>query len=291
MIAVAAAVPWAGVGVLDAWVNTVPPSVAEAWRTHPDSASVLRQFHRTSAGWGETTVELIARMDRLGIARGLLSSIPGVLDRGGFDGEARILLDVIEAHPDRFRGLPFVDPRDPMQAARDLRRGVEEHGFVGARVFPAAIGLPPNDRRFYPTFTTACELGVPVTVNVGIPGPLYPADPARPLHLDDVCRDFPELVVVTTHMGHPWEGELVALMAKYPNLRLMTSAWAPRYYAPEVLRFLRSRGRRQVMFASDHPLVPLDRAIAELADFDLPADVWPAFLRDNAARVFWGEDV
>jgi predicted TIM-barrel fold metal-dependent hydrolase len=282
-----AAVPWEGVGILDAWVNYVPPAAADQWRTRADMATVVRQFHRTTSGWGESTASLVAAMDRLGVDRGLLTTVPLIYDYGGFDGECRMLQAVIEEHEGRFRGLPFVDPREPMQAARNLRRAVENWGFAGARVFPAAVGLPPNDRRFYPLYTTACELEVPLTVNVGIPGPRYPAEPARPLHLDDVCRDFPELTVVATHMGHPWEGELVALMAKYPSLHLMTSAWAPKYYAAEILQFLASRGRRQVMFASDHPLIPFDRCLDELRALDLPADVWPAFVRDNAARVFW----
>lgn len=281
------AVPWDGVEILDAWVNHVTPEAARAWRTHADTATVVRQFHRSTAGWGESGRELVATMDRLGIARGLLTLVPLIYDYGGFAAECRMLRELVDAHPGRFRGLPFVDPREPLRAVRQLRAAVQEWGFAGVRIFPAAVGLPPNDRRCYPLYVAACELGVPITVNVGLPGPRYPAEPARPLHLDDVCRDFPELTVVATHMGHPWEGELVALMAKYPSLHLMTSAWAPRYYPAEVLRFLASRGRGQVMFASDHPLVPFDRCLDELARLDLPADAWPAFLRDNAERVFW----
>lgn len=283
-------VPWDGIDIVDAWVNHVPPDVADAWRADADMASILKQFHATVAGWGESPEQLVGSMDRLGVARGLLTTVPLIYDYGGFEGECRTLRAVVDANPGRFRGLPFLDPRRPMIAAGDLRRAVEEWGCAGARLFPAACELPPNDRRFYPIYTTACELAVPLTVNVGVPGPRYPAEPGRPLHLDDVCRDFPELTLVATHMGHPWEAELVSLMSKYPNLHLMTSAWAPRYYAPEVLRFLATRGREQVMFASDHPLVPLERCIDELGRLELPAGAWPAFLRDNATRVFWPAD-
>lgn len=41
------------------------------------------------------------------------------------------------------------------------------------------------------------------------------------------------------------------------------------------------------MSASDHPLIPFERCIAELRQLEPPGDAWPAFLRDNAARVFW----
>lgn len=285
--AAAADVPWRDVGILDAWVNHVTPEAAEAWLQRPDMASVVKQFHRTVGAWGQTSAELVASMDALGIAQGLLTSVPLIFEYGSFERECRALRDVVDEYPDRFRALPFIDPAQAMTAARNLRHAVEGCGFAGARIFPAAAGIPANDRRFYPIYTTAAELGVPLTVNVGVPGPHYPAEPARPLHLDDVCRDFPELTLVATHMGHPWQAELVSLMAKYPNLHLMTSAWAPRYYPREILDFLSSRGRDQVMFATDHPLVPFERCIDELARLELPPDVWPAFVRDNAERVFW----
>jgi uncharacterized protein len=278
--------PWSTFPIVDGWINHVPPDVAAAWLAREDMAPVIAQFHRTKHAWGQTSAELVADMDKAGVAQALLTTVPHIHDYGSFDAECDSIQEVIGQYPGRFFGLPFLDPGRPTVAARNLRRAVTRYGFAGARIFPAADGIPPNDRRYYVIYTVACELGVPITVNVGIPGPRYPADPARPLHLDDVCRDFPELQLVATHMGHPWHDELIALMVKYPNLHLMTSAWAPRYYPAAVLDFLRGRGRSQVMFASDHPLVPLDRCMEELSQLPLDQETWQRFLVDNAVRVF-----
>jgi len=57
-----------------------------------------------------------------------------------------------------------------------------------------------------------------VIVNTGIPGPPMPAEPQRPLYLDEVCLFYPELKIVMAHGADPWWGEAIRLLLKYPNL-------------------------------------------------------------------------
>ena len=61
-------------------------------------------------------------------------------------------------HPHRFAGLAAVDLSAPMSAVRELRRCVEEHGFIGLRVIPWLWEAPPTDRRYYPLYATCVEL-------------------------------------------------------------------------------------------------------------------------------------
>jgi predicted TIM-barrel fold metal-dependent hydrolase len=71
------------------------------------------------------------------------------------------------------------------------------------------------------------ELGVPVCTQIGHTGPLCPSEPGRPIpYLDNVLLDFPDLVVVGGHVGHPWLDEVVSLATKYPNFYVDTSAYA-----------------------------------------------------------------
>ena len=55
-----------------------------------------------------------------------------------------------------------------------------------------------------------------------------------------MCIDFPDLVVVGAHMGHPWEALLVRLMMKYEHLYLSSSAYLARYIDPAVVAFMDS---------------------------------------------------
>ena len=72
-------------------------------------------------------------------------------------------------------------------------------------------------------------LDLPISINTGIPGPPMPAEPQRPLYLDEVCLFYPELKIVMAHGADPWWGEAIRLLLKYPNLYMMTSAWAPKW--------------------------------------------------------------
>ena len=55
----------------------------------------------------------------------------------------------VRAHPDRFAGVGSVGIDRPMDAVREVRRCVEELGFVGIRLLPWLWQLPPDDRRYY----------------------------------------------------------------------------------------------------------------------------------------------
>ena len=81
--------------------------------------------------------------------------------------------------------------------------------------------------------------------------------------LEDVLIDFPDLVVIGAHMGHPYEELLIEYLLKWPNLYLSNSAYLAKYMHPALVTFMGSRrGRGRVLFASDHPFLPMERALA-----------------------------
>lgn len=193
----------------------------------------------------------------------------------------------VEAEPERLRGICSVDLHRPMDAVRELRRCVKELGFKGLRVLPWLWGLPPNDRRYYPLYAECVELGVPFCLQVGHAGPLRPSEPGRPIpYLDEVACEFPELTIVGGHIGYPWTQEMIALATKYENVYIDTSAYTPRRYPPELVLFMRGRGKRKVLFGSNWPMIPPAKCLDEVGSLGLDDDVEALFLRDNAVRVF-----
>jgi uncharacterized protein len=52
------------------------------------------------------------------------------------------------------------------------------------------------------------------------------------------------------------------------------------------VHFLNSRGSTQVMWASDFPLIPIERAAREGAELPLKDEVRRRYLRDNCLEVF-----
>jgi predicted TIM-barrel fold metal-dependent hydrolase len=89
------------------------------------------------------------------------------------------------------------------------------------------------------------------------------------------------------HGADPWWAVAIRLMLKYPNLYLMTSAYAPRYLPPELIHFMNTRGRDKIIFASDHPVLSMERCIQEAQALDLREGVLDRYLYANASRVFF----
>ena len=222
---------------------------------------------------------MLDEMDRLGVAKAIIAT--------GAENPNREALEFVEKHPDRFVLSASLDPRNGMPALRALESIVRNHPVALARCFPFMNGLPPNDRAYYPVYAKCIDLGLPISINTGIPGPPAPGKVQDPMYLDDVCLFFPELVLVMAHGADPWWNVAIRLMLKYRNLYLMTSAFAPKYYPPELLQFMNTRGKHKILFASDHPVLSMDRCVTEARQLELRDGVMELFLHDNAHRVFF----
>jgi predicted TIM-barrel fold metal-dependent hydrolase len=152
---------------------------------------------------------------------------------------------------------------------------------------PWLWGLPPTDARYYPLYATCVDLGVPFCTQVGHTGPLRPSETGRPIpYIDQVALDFPELTIVCGHIGYPWTTEMIAVADKHPNVFIDTSAYTARRYPPELVDYLRGRGRRKVLFGTNYPMITPAMALAHLSDFKLDDEATELFLSANSRAIF-----
>ncbi|MBO0729818.1 MAG: amidohydrolase family protein [Acidimicrobiaceae bacterium] len=227
--------------------------------------------------------ELLDEMDAHGVQRAvLLTSV---------QQPSRRATGFADKHPDRFAlGIGGHDLLRPMPMVRALESFVASHPVVYAVVGPSFWGdgmYPPGDAVYYPLYTKACELGLPICINTGLPGPPIPGEVQNPIHLDRVCVRFPELKLCMIHGADPWWDTAIRLMIKYANLRLMTSAWSPRHLPETLLHYMRTRGKGRIIFASDSPVLSITRTTSEAAALDLPDEVLDNYLFANAEQFFF----
>jgi predicted TIM-barrel fold metal-dependent hydrolase len=241
------------------------------------------------AAWLATTVaDALAAMDAAGTERAVLT-----VGEGPGKADAVTLLGVdagIEAvrrAPDRLRlALQIQDVSSPHAAARLVREHGARDEVVMVGVMPSYVGCDLNDRRLYPMYDACIDLGLPVRINIGIAGPALPSRHQHPELLEDLLLDFPDLTVIGCHMGHPYEALVIRLLMKLPNLYLLTSGYSPKYFDPAVVRFMgSSRGMGRVLFASDHPGIPLPKAMAEARKLPLGDDALQQYLGDGLCEV------
>lgn len=159
----------------------------------------LRRWTKEDAPTKELPVELtIAAMDHGGVDKTLISAWfkPGVAMISNDE-----VAGFVDQAPDRLVGVGSVDITRPMDAVREIPRCVDELGFVAIRVLPWLWEVPPTHARFYPIYAACCELDVPFCSQIGHAGPLMSSEVGRPIHLDRVALDFPELRIVAGHIG------------------------------------------------------------------------------------------
>jgi uncharacterized protein len=199
------------------------------------------------------------------------------------------VFDQLTEHRDRVFLTVRMDPHQGMTGVRRLRRLAERYPGVRSVSLTPHMTYPliaPDSREYYPIYAACVELDLAVFVNVGFPGPRVPASAQDPIHLDEVCWFFPELTVVMRHGGEPWVDTCVKMLLRWPNLYYATTAFAPRYYPAPIIDLLNTRGREKVIWAGYWPMLGYERLSAELSALPVKAEVWPAFLRDNACRAF-----
>jgi predicted TIM-barrel fold metal-dependent hydrolase len=227
--------------------------------------------------------ELLDDMDAHGVERAILMA-------SSRDGTSRAV-EFAEARPDRFRlAVGGFNLLQPMPTVRALESAVRNLPVAYTVVGPSFWGdgmYPPTDPVYYPLYVKCCELELPLCMNTGIPGPPLPAEPQNPIHVDRVCYRFPELKLCMIHGADPWWDTAIRLMLKYPNLRLMTSAWSPKRLPESLLHYMRTRGKDRILFASDYPVLSFARTLGEARALDLPDDVRAAWLYDNADAFFY----
>ena len=167
--------------------------------------------------------------------------------------------------------------------------------MVGVATQPSFFHMAIDDRRLYPVYTKAFELGLFVCLHTGINyGDTHPIRNDHPLLLDQVACDLPRLRLVACHAGWPWTPEMVAVARKHPNVFLEFGGLAPKYVgAPgsgwEVMyRFMNSVLADQVLFGTDWPVISQTRALSEWRELGLKPAVLAKLLGANAERLLEG---
>ncbi len=79
------------------------------------------------------------------------------------------LAQQISEHSTRFRGFATLPLHDPAAAADELKRCVNELGFVGTLVSGSCGGLFLDDERFDPVLAAAEKVDLPIYVHPGLP--------------------------------------------------------------------------------------------------------------------------
>lgn len=241
---------------------------------------------------GATTAALLASMREHGVGRAVVHAEY----EGGEDAAVLNVAtaDLVAEHPGLLSGFGTIT-MPPVTAGATAReaRACADAGLIGVNIQPAFAGMDMHDRRLYPGYAQAEELGLIVAVHTGIHySRVYPMAHERPEFLDQIACDFPDLRLIACHGGWPWVAEYCAVTRRHPTVSLELGGLSPKYITRpgsgwDVLAgYLNNLLREQVLFGTDWPIFGHERALREWRESGLRDQTLCSVLAGNARRLF-----
>jgi 2,3-dihydroxybenzoate decarboxylase len=158
------------------------------------------------------------------------------------------LAQAIKANPDRFSGFASLPTPDPLVAADELSRAVNELGLKGAMVHGLTNGEFLDERKFWPVFERAQQLDVPIYIH-----PAIPDKTVASRYYETYAKDFPR--ILSAGWGYTVEAAtqgvrlvLSGVFDAYPDLKIIIG------HLGEGLPFLLRRMDEAFSRAGNNPL-------------------------------------
>lgn len=170
--------------------------------------------HHSRASWKEDDRKLIDAADKLGIEQLCCSILPPERPLP-FDGCVQCndwMREAMQRFPGRVLGYCVVNPGYQREALTEIRRRVEEHGFIGIKLYNDYRADEPT---LNPIVELAIQMRVPILQHAGhttwLPSPQPRISDAS--HIAALGARYPEAMIICAHIcgGGDWEWSLKAL--------------------------------------------------------------------------------
>jgi predicted TIM-barrel fold metal-dependent hydrolase len=274
-------------------IDTLFPLILREWKQSWSNAtnSPGELKCAVEAGWGEgypKPEDIIKAMDEAGVETVLATDLLA----WSYRRQTRFAIDMTgiidemtTAYPGRLFGLADYDPFRIRESLVKLEADVKERQYKGVYIHIYGYDIPLDHRKMYPLYAKCEEMGLPVSMQTGHVLEAMPSEHGRPMSLDRIATDFPDLVLIGTHTGFPWVDELISCATKWHNIYLSFSAWLPRYFHPSLINFMKSRtGAEKCLFGSNG--LSWLRYNEQIAEMGLREDSLEKILYGNAKRIF-----
>lgn len=218
----------------DAVARVLELSGPPASQPDADFGGFLQSFTPDGDSAERLAGERLTHMDRLGIDVQVVSH--GANSPSALDHPEAVelccavndsLAEQISQNPTRFRGFATIPLHDPIAAADEMRRCVNELGFVGTLVMGTCGGLFLDDERFDPVLAAAEEVDLPICVHPGVP--------PNPVTTTYYTGNWPTAIqFLFSAPAFGWHAEagihvlrliLSGALDRHPGLRLLSGHW------------------------------------------------------------------
>ncbi|MCH6264311.1 MULTISPECIES: amidohydrolase family protein [Neobacillus] len=203
--------------------------------------------------------------------------------------------EILKKYPGRFIGFAGYNPHKGTESLKTVRKALTEQGYKAVVIPPYEHGVKADDRKYYPLYALCDELNIPIWIHSSIN--YYRQTSVfldHPSNLEAPLMDFKNLKIIAGHGGWPWVPDLIAMLLKYENLYVDTSAFRPKYIAEPntgwdmFMYYANSLIQDKIVFGSDWLTLgmPIKDVISEIEAWPLKDSVREKFYWKNANKVF-----
>lgn len=232
---------------------------------------------------------LLQEMDEIGIVKSVVNT------RKAYNNDNHDLLDLLQEYPDKFIGIPNIDPFEGEQALQEIDDLVINGPCSGIILEPSMAGMglgtsggecmADNDPRIYPIYEKCQNENIPVLITCS--GLAYPlSDVTTPNNIEQIAADFPKLTLVITHAGWPWVQSMCGIAMRRGNVYLSPDCYL--LHAPGWRDYVDGANymlQDQFIFASAYPIIAPKYAVEYNLNCGFREEVIPKMMYENAARV------
>ena len=185
-----------------------------------------------------------------------------------------------------------------------VEKHLKESKCVGVKLYPGYILRYPNDEIYDPLFELICRYNKVLAVHTGmVAGSSGKLKYAKPIHLDDIAADFPQLKIIMCHFGNPFLSEAAAVMEHNSNVYadlsgLIEGDFCMESFCESVENYIKTLKTwieyvgtyDRFMFGTDWPAVNGEKYCEFIASL-FPKEVQEDVMYKNALKVFQIEEI
>lgn len=179
---------------------------------------------------------------------------------------------------------------------KNYRTWIKDGLVKGLKIYSGYEHYYPYDERYQKVYDICVEFGVPAMFHTGDTySPKGKLRYSRPLNLDDVAVDNPELKIVMCHLGNPWIQDAQEVIYKNKNVYADISGFIigsfdhffEKMIKEKVAELINYAGEpKYLLYGTDWPISSMDSYLNFVAKLKIKQEFRDNFMYKNAKELF-----